>query len=104
MNTAKKLGIMISAAPGTRPFAQGLELAEEAVGRGAGVYVYWMDESVRGLGDRRVKKLRERGARLFACAFSLQRRGLTEDGGCTLAGLTILSDLIASTDRFMSFT
>jgi sulfur relay (sulfurtransferase) complex TusBCD TusD component (DsrE family) len=100
----RKLGIMISAAPGTAAFDQGAGLAEAALGKGAGVYIYWIDEAVRGLGDPRVQALRASGARLFACAYSLQRRGLREDGGCILAGLTILSDLIASTDRFASFT
>jgi sulfur relay (sulfurtransferase) complex TusBCD TusD component (DsrE family) len=100
----RKLGIMLSAAPGTRPFDQALELADAALQKKAGVYMYWIDEAVRGLGDRRVQKLKASGARLFACAFSLQRRGLKADGGCTLSGLTVLSDLIASTDRFASFT
>lgn len=99
----RKLGLMISAAPGTKRFEQGIDLAQEAIRRGAGVYVYWIDEAVRGLGDPRVATLREQGAKLFACAFSLQRRGLLENGGCTLAGLTLLSDVIASTDQFVSF-
>lgn len=99
----QKLGIMISAAPEAAKFAHGLGLAEAGLKAGCAVYLYCIDEAVAGLPDRRVAELRKAGAHLFACAYSLQQRNLQEDGGATLSGLTILSDLIASTDRFVSF-
>lgn len=99
----KKLGIMISARPGTVRFENGLNLASAALSRGIGVYLYCIDGAVEGLRDPRFNALRERGAKLFACAYSLQERELEAPRELTLSGLTILSDLIASTDRFVSF-
>jgi hypothetical protein len=48
-------------------------------------------------------KLKNAGVHLFACAYSLQRRGLNAPPEATLAGLTILSDIMASAGRFESF-
>jgi sulfur relay (sulfurtransferase) complex TusBCD TusD component (DsrE family) len=99
--SAKKLGIMISAAPQTPNFTHGLNLADAALKQGISVYLYCIDSAVSGL--ELLGELKERGLKLFACAYSMQERGLTNDAGATLAGLTILTDVIASTDRFVSF-
>ena len=103
MIASKKLGIMISAPRGSVNFSHGLGLAQAALKRGVSVYLYCIDRAVGGLPDERLARLRENGAKIFACAYSLQERGLEDHGGATLAGLTILSDIIASADRFVSF-
>jgi hypothetical protein len=105
MNTAsgKKVGIMISAAPGSGSFRQGLTAAETALRDGSQVYLYCIDNGVEGLADPKIAQLRNSGAHLFACAYSLQRRGLEAPPEATLAGLTILSDIMASADCFESF-
>jgi sulfur relay (sulfurtransferase) complex TusBCD TusD component (DsrE family) len=103
MSQSLKLGIMISAAPGAGNFSHGLNLAAAALKRGVAVYIYIIANAVGGLPDARLQRLRAGGAKVFACAYSLRERGLENDGGATLAGLTILNDLIASTDRFVSF-
>ena len=46
---------------------------------------------------------KEKGGHLFACAYSVQNRGLNPPGAATLTGLTVLSDIMASTDEFQSF-
>ena len=99
----KRLGIMVSAMPGSRNFAHGLRLASEAQERGVEVYLYLMDEGVHGLTDPRLARLKEGGMKLFACAFSLQKRNLPLECPATLAGLTLLNDILTSTDRFVSF-
>jgi predicted peroxiredoxin len=99
----KKLGIMISAAPEANNFSHGLNLAETALKHGHPVYLYCIDEAVRGLADARIQQVKEHGAKLFACAYSMQEREIESDGGATPSGLTILSDLISGTDRFISF-
>jgi hypothetical protein len=98
-----KVGIMISAPPRTPQFEQGFKAAEQALREGAQVYVYWIDSGVEGLNDARLAELKKSGAHLFACAYSLQHRRLNAPCEATLSGLTILSDIMASVDRFESF-
>ena len=100
----RKLGIMIGALPGSQNFHHGSELAREALNRGVEVYLYFIDEAVRGVELDRVQTLKSRGVKLFACAYSLQKRQLPLSENATMAGLTILNDVISSTDRFVSFT
>ena len=71
--------------------------------RGVDVYLYCIDEAVHGLGDARLGKLKADGLKLFACAYGAQRRGVPMEEQTTFSGLSLLSDLIASTDRFVSF-
>ena len=99
----RKVGIMISAEGGSPSFKQGLAATEAAVRGGAQVYLYFIDNGVDGLEDPRVGQLKNAGVHLFACAYSLQRRGLNAPPEATLAGLTILSDVIASADDFQSY-
>jgi intracellular sulfur oxidation DsrE/DsrF family protein len=105
MPTAKavKVGILISAQAGTSSFDRGLVAAENALHDGSQVYLYCIDNGVEGLNDGRLPKLKNAGVHLFACAYSLQRRGLNAPPEATLAGLTILSDIMASAGRFESF-
>jgi sulfur relay (sulfurtransferase) complex TusBCD TusD component (DsrE family) len=43
------------------------------------------------------------GLKLFACAYGAQRRSVALNEQATFSGLSLLSDVIASTDRFVSF-
>lgn len=104
MNPGQKLGVMIAAAPESTNFKKGVERAAAELANGCSVYIYCIDEAVAGLAEPELQSAHERGAKLFACAYSMQERGLENHSGTTLAGLTILSDLIASTDHFESFT
>ena len=99
----KKLGLLISVPPDDPNFRHGLRLAETALARGVTVYLYCIDEAVRGLNDEHLQRLHSAGLKLFACAYGAQRRGLAPGDQAVLGGLTILSDLIAATDRFLSF-
>ena len=101
--TQKKLGVLISVPPGHPNFNHGVCLAQAALARGVDVYLYCIDEAVHGLGDARFGKLKADGLKLFACAYGAQRRGVPMDEQTTFSGLSLLSDLIASTDRFVSF-
>ena len=78
-------------------------LAEAAVKRGVEVYLYCIDEAVTGVGDDRLQALRARGLRLFACAYAARRRGCAVSDQALFVGLGTLGDLIAGTDRFLSF-
>ena len=99
----KKLGLLISVPPEHPNFNHGVRVAETALTHGLGVYLYCIDDAVKGLNDPRLLQLQAGGLKLFACAYGAQRRGLSPGEQVVLAGLTILNDLIAETDRFVSF-
>jgi|ERR1051326_8224393 sulfur relay (sulfurtransferase) complex TusBCD TusD component (DsrE family) len=101
--SGKKLGVLLSVPPEHPGFRHGLELAEAALGKGVAVYLYCIDEAVTGLADAQLQGLKARGMNLFACAYGAQRRDIPLSELATFAGLTVLSDLIAHTDRFVSF-
>jgi sulfur relay (sulfurtransferase) complex TusBCD TusD component (DsrE family) len=53
--------------------------------------------------DERLQTLKAHGLRLFACAFAAQRRKLPQNENTLYGGLTMLNDIMTSTDRFVSF-
>ncbi len=99
----RKLGILLSTAP-TRPaFRHGVRLAGAALAAGVDVYLYCIDEAVRGVADPELQELKPRGLKLYACAYGAQRRNIPVNELAMFAGLTIVNDLIAATDRFVGF-
>ena len=99
----KKLGVLISTPPHHPNFDRVLNLAEMALAEGVDVYLYCIDEAVPGVGSDRLQGLRERGLKLYACAYGAHRRNFPLSDKATFAGLTVVNDLIVSTDRFVSF-
>jgi sulfur relay (sulfurtransferase) complex TusBCD TusD component (DsrE family) len=99
----KKLGLLLSTPPAQPGFQHGLSLAQAALEEGLEVYLYCVDEAVRGADEPRLQSLAARGLKLFVCAFNAQQRGLERSPHAIYAGLALLSDLMASTDRFVSF-
>jgi predicted peroxiredoxin len=98
-----KLGVLISVRPDHPNFTRGICLAEAAMAQGVDVYLYCIDEAVQGIGSPRLRKLKADGLKLFACAYSAQRRNVPISDQATFSGLSILNDVIASADRFVSF-
>ena len=84
-------------------FRHGLRLAEAALESQVAVYLYCIDDAVWGVSDPQLQALKARGLHLFACAYGARRRHLPLTGEATFAGLTMVSDLIGGTDRFVSF-
>jgi sulfur relay (sulfurtransferase) complex TusBCD TusD component (DsrE family) len=99
----KKLGVLLSVPPDHANFHHTVRLTETALANGVDVYLYCIDEAVKGVDDLRLQKLKMVGLKLFACAYGAQRRGVTMADNATFAGLTIVSDVIAATDHFVSF-
>ena len=99
----KKLGLMVSGAPDEPGFDQALGQAEEGLAKGEKVYLYCIDDAVPGLSDPRLAKLRADGLNLFGCAYSMRQRKLPLDDSAVFSGLSVLSDIMADTDRFESF-
>ncbi len=71
--------------------------------RGVSVYLYCIDEAVAGVGDPQLQQLKHDGLSLFACAYGAHRRNVPLSEDATFAGLTVVNDIIAGTDRFVSF-
>lgn len=103
MLRGKKLGILISTRPDQPGFHQGLSVAEAALALGVDVYLYCIDDAVTGVADARLQALKQQGVKLYACAYGAQRRHLPLSDLAIFAGLTVVSDLMAGTDRFLSF-
>ncbi len=103
MLRGKKLGLLLSTPPEHPSFVHGLRLAETALAEGLEVYLYCIDDAVQGVADSRLQALKARGLKLHACAYAAQRRNLPLHDQAAFAGLGVVSDLIASTDRFVSF-
>src|SRR5436190_23010643 len=100
---AKKLGVLISVPPNHPNFTHGVCLAETALAHGMDVYLYCIDEAVRGLGHPRLNQLKADGLKLFACAYGAQRRHVPMSEQATFSGLGLLYDVIASEERFVSY-
>ena len=101
--TGKKLGLLLSTRPEEAPFRHGLKVAAAALDCGVIVYLYCIDEAVHGVADPELQALKTRGVNLYACAYGAQRRRISLSDAATFAGLTVVSDLIAATDRFLAF-
>jgi predicted peroxiredoxin len=100
----KKLGLLLSSRPEAPSFGQGLRLAETALAQGVDVYLFCIDDAVWGVDDCRLQALKTLGLKLYACAYGANRRQIPLSDKAIFAGLSVVSDLIAATDRFLSFS
>ena len=100
----KKLGILIAGPPGSKGFVHAVGIARAALNKQIDVYVYCIDQAVSGVDSEEIQSLRTGGVKLYACAYGAHKRNIPLSEMAVFAGLTVVSDLIASTDRFLSFT
>jgi sulfur relay (sulfurtransferase) complex TusBCD TusD component (DsrE family) len=100
--TKRTLGLMVSTAPDHPNLETALGLSETALDRGAGVYLYLIDDAVAAVEDARVQALSERGLKLFVCAYGCQKRRQPLSEKATNCGLVVLTDLINGTERFLA--
>jgi sulfur relay (sulfurtransferase) complex TusBCD TusD component (DsrE family) len=101
--TGKKLSLLISCGPQEPGFRHGVRLAQAALDAGLQVYLYCLDDAVNALAEPSLQGLRQRGLNLFACAYGAQRRDLPVTDQAAFSGLSTLTDLVAGSDRFVSF-
>ena len=99
----KKLGVLLTTAPAHPNFRPALALMNAAIDGGIRVYLYCIDEGVRSVATPELQALKARGASLFGCAYGAGRRNFTLDESAAWSGLTVLADVVGSTDRFVSF-
>ena len=93
---------MVSTSPEHANLEMALGLGAAALARGAGVYLYLIDDAVTAVEDPRVQDLAGRGLKLFVCAYGCQKRGRPLSDQATNCGLVVLTDLINGTDRFLA--
>jgi hypothetical protein len=99
----KKLGLLVCSAPGEAAFTHALGIAQAAIAAGVKVYLYCIDEAVRGIDHPRLQNLKEQGLNLFGCAYAADRRQIILSEAAVFSGLGTVSDLMAGTDRFLVF-
>ena len=99
----KKLGVLLTNAPEHSNFRPAVALMNAAIESGVRVYLYCVDEGVRAVVTPELQALKSRGASLFGCAYGAGRRNITLDESAAWSGLTVLADVVGSTDKFVSF-
>jgi hypothetical protein len=99
----KKLGVLLTTPPEHPNFRPAVALMKSALDARVRVYLYCIDDGVRAVATPEVQALKERGASLFGCAYGAGRRQIAIDDMAAWSGLTVLADVVGSTDRFVSF-
>jgi len=99
----KKLGVLLTTAPAHSNFRPAIALMTAALEANVRVYLYCIDEGVRAVSTPEIQVLKQRGASLFGCAYGAGHRKIALDDLATWSGLTVLADVVGSTDRFVSF-
>jgi len=100
----KKLGILLSTGPDHPNLDTAIGLGTAALSRGTDLYLYLIDDGVRALQDARIRRLPDRGAKLFVCAYGCQKRRIPLEDlpAISYCGLVVLTDLLNGTDRFIA--
>jgi hypothetical protein len=99
----KKLGVLLTTAPDHANFRPALALMNAALDAGVRVYLYCIDDAVRAVDTPEIQAIKARGASLFGCAYGAHRRRLPVSDLAAWSGLTVLADVVGSTDKFVSF-
>lgn len=94
------LGLLLTTAPGSVEFRSAMALAEESQRKGGRVFLYLLDDAVEGA--KEMRRLVEQGVRISACAYAAQRRSLPFCEHVVYGGFSMLNDIIAHSDRFVS--
>jgi hypothetical protein len=99
----KKLGVLLSTPPTHSNFRPAVALMNAALDEGVRVYLYCIDEGVRAVTSPEIQAIKARGASLFGCAYGAGHRKMPIDESAAWSGLTVLADVVGSTDKFVSF-
>lgn len=100
----KKLGILLSTSPEHPNFPRVLALTKASLEEDVRVYLYCIDEGVRCVNTPRIQELKKNSnLKLFGCAYGAHNRCIPVDEAAAYSGLTVVADVIASTDRFLFF-
>jgi sulfur relay (sulfurtransferase) complex TusBCD TusD component (DsrE family) len=104
---SQKLGLLLSTAPTNKNIETVARVSEAALRQGIEVYLYLIDEGVKGFTDARFSRLLDGGVKMSVCAYGCQQHGVSTqhvDSRISLSGLVVLSGIIDGCDRFLAFT
>jgi hypothetical protein len=99
----RKLGVLLTTAPDHPNFCPAVALMNAAADAGVRVYLYCIDEGVKAVAAPEIQALKTRGQSLFGCAYGAGHRKIAIDDAAAWSGLTVLADVVGSTDKFVSF-
>jgi hypothetical protein len=99
----KKLGVLLTTPPGHPNFGPAVALMNAALESNVRLYLYCIDEGVRAVATPEIQALKQKGASLFGCAYGAGHRKIALDDSAAWSGLTVLADVVGSTDKFVSF-
>ena len=86
--------MMISTPPENDNRVTATRIAGETLAQGADVYIYLIDEGVKLFADPSIQRLKEKGAKLFACAYGAQQHGVEMGPQATWGGFVIVSNIV----------
>ena len=101
--TGKKLGVLLSTSPKHPNVRPAVALMNAALDANVRLYLYCIDDGVHAVDAPEIQAIKARGASLFGCAYGAHRRHIPVDDSAAWSGLTVLADVVGSTDRFVSF-
>lgn len=91
-------GVVVHAPPHSPSFKQAMRVAQEALEQSCEVFLYLLDDAVGGGGDSSIHELIQKGAKISACGYALEKRSLDCPEEICPAGLTTLSDILLNSD------
>jgi sulfur relay (sulfurtransferase) complex TusBCD TusD component (DsrE family) len=92
------LGLVIHASPGKPSFDHAVQAAQSALESSCEVYVYLLDDAVDGVMQPSLLALIAKGAKVSACGYAMEKRGMDCPEDVCPAGLTTLSDILFYSD------
>src|ERR1700761_6373404 len=96
--SGKKIGVLLTTAPDHANFRPAVALMNAALDAGVRVYLYCIDDAVKAVDTPEIQAIKSRGASLFGCAYGAGRRSITLGDSAAWSGLTVLADVVGSTD------
>jgi len=100
----RKWGILLASGDNGEPLEGAVSACASALDQGAIPFLYLLHDGTRHVHHPALQRMRARGLRLYCCSFNARRRGIETDDAAIYCGLGILADILASVDRFLSFT
>ncbi|MBT5928040.1 MAG: DsrE family protein [Verrucomicrobia bacterium] len=99
----ESIGVLIKSTPGSPSFKRGWVLIRMALESGVQVYIYLLDEAVRGVWNTDISSVLKLGGKISVCAFALEQRGIDCHEEMIPSGLTMMSDVLLQSDRAFIF-
>ncbi len=98
-----KLLIIVASNPYSHDFYTSVKLAEASLERNHTVYMFFMANGVYCLVREEVKKLNEKGVKVYYCAHNANQRKIKPESWAESSSMYGLSKLVAESDKVLMF-